>query len=473
VFFHLPALNAAIANPDPNQQLIVLHNSQRFSPNSPELVRSLFEFRQSSERPIDWTYSAQADGPVWSLASGDIHAAFVAERRESYTDFTYPPNDSAGRTNVNRPLNRTITEYATEVRVPLLGEARRWRGVHQLTVHGALRTMDDTFYPHGANVPSYGLLYQPVSWITLRASRSENFSLPPLTYVAGAVQTIDFALVSSAFVMSDPLRGNQQVTYSFPMTTGANPDLKAESGRTDSVSLDLTVPRVKGLQFSVAYSDTQSSDRILNPISQPQIVIDNFPDRVTRAAPSASDVAAGWAGPITAFDNRTLNISRFRSTNLDVRVHYRRPLAGWGVVVLSLDGTKPLEYYEIVLPKSPKADYSGGRAARYAMRANWNHGPYSFGTAWLRTDKTQPPGAAASEAVIPASNQIDFTLGYDFGAHTTLTGWSRHLFRNLKINARVLNAFPQDPKFRVSNGILLGRGNVYLREYQIDIRKSF
>lgn len=472
--FSLPALNAAINNPDPNQRLILLHNSQRYRPNSPAAIRALFDATPSTDRPLEWEYAAQADGTLWSLASGPIRTAVAANVRESYTDFTYVPGDSQGSANLQGAYNRRVTEFSGEIRVPIIGAERRWRGAYQLDVHAAMRTTADTFYHRREQVPSYGLLYQPASWITFRASRSENYTLPQLSYVVGRTFTVPMWIISLFDEVTDPLRGNKVIDYDFPVRSGAYRDLKAERGHTDSVSFDLAVTGIKNLQLSVNYADTKTLDGIYSPFSGSDYrdVMLYFPERVTRAPRTPADIAAGWAGQITSLDARHLNVASSRSSSVDIRAQYRLRFHQSHRLSLSFDEVVPIEYSEQLLASSPLIDRVGEMPVRCSFRANWEKDPYAFGFAWIRTAKIRYDSGIPGEEVIGANNQFDFSASYDFGNDSVSSGWARCL-SNLKVSARVINAFPSEPRFRVSNGVLLGRESALSRQYQIDVRKSF
>jgi hypothetical protein len=75
---------------------------------------------------------------------------------------------------------------------------------------------------------------------------------------------------------------------------------------------------------------------------------------------------------------------------------------------------------------------------------------------------------------VPSYTQIDAWIDYDFErTGHRFTGWRQHLLEGLKISVRGIDILPKEPRFNTFNGYIVGRGNPYQGQYQIDIRKTF
>ena len=171
-------LAALINNPDPAQRPLFVYNSQLYSPNSPAVMKSLFELRPIENQTVNWEYGLRADGPVWTLPSGEVRAALSSIYYENYIDSQYIPTDTAQNSAVKGSINSWSWEYSGQVQVPLVNKAWRLPLLHELIFNGtAGATKQDR--PHGSGtVVDLGVIWRPLPWLTLRGNHSESYKLP-------------------------------------------------------------------------------------------------------------------------------------------------------------------------------------------------------------------------------------------------------------------------------------------------------
>jgi len=448
-------LNASVNNPDPAQQIILLNDSLSVIPHPSGFYEALLRPRDVGEAPDVWLYDFKADGPLWTLPAGPVQAAVGGEFQENYTQLL--------ATNTIQRLGggfkrETLGLYA-EVQAPLVGPAQKVPLVHKLSAGISARRDSYNDFPESL-VPRYSLFYHPVKPVGLRMSYGEGYKVPTLfeLYRAGAVFAGSFAPG-----VLDPLRGGQAVP-SFVSTTGGNPDLVPEESKNLNAGLLVEVPFVRGLSFSVDYYDLKHTNRVSADL---QAIVNFFPERVVRAAPTAADAAAGWAGVITEIDHRPVNVASFRATGFDFELRYERSFARLGDLLVRVTGTKP-EVSELRnRPDSPVIDNVAQSPWRATGLVFLTRGPWETGIV----------GTYASDYLITTTpvGRVwlwDAQVAYTFdrsGKETT--GWRRHIFAGLRVGAQVMNVFDQEPE--TLRGSSLGNVDPRGRRYQLTLQKRF
>jgi outer membrane receptor protein involved in Fe transport len=143
-----------------------------------------------------WSFDALADGAVLELPGGELRLALgAAYRKESVQpiDGSIIPG-------------RYVKAAFSELFVPLVGAANRVPGIAALELSIAARY--EQYSDFGEDVtPKFGLRWQPVEGLSLRATYGESFKAPTVTDNAPGTEQL-LAFIASDFgidVAGDPL----------------------------------------------------------------------------------------------------------------------------------------------------------------------------------------------------------------------------------------------------------------------------
>lgn len=448
-------LNASVNQSDPAQQIILLNDALANTPHPPEFYIPFLLEREVAEAPDVWLYDFKADGALWTLPAGSVQAAVGTEFQEDYAHL--------GPVNTTQRLGgsykrETLGVYA-EVQVPVVAPAQNVPLVHKfsLNVSGRRDTYSDFT---GSTVPRYSLFYHPVKGVALRGSYGEGYKVPTLFQLYRVV-----SVSSGTFApgLLDPQRGGQAVP-SYQGTTGGNPDLRPEESESWNVGVLVEVPGVKGLSLSADYYDLNHTNRVA---TDTQALVNFFPERITRAAATAADIAAGWAGVITAIDARPINIASFHTAGFDFEVRYERSFPWLGDLLLRATATKP-EVSELRnRPDTPLSDSTTQSPWRATGYIYLTRGPWEVGTV-----ATYASDYFTTTTPIKRTWLWDAQVAYHFGRGSWKPAdWKRHLFQDLKLGAQVINVFDEEPQ--TLRGSSLGNVDPRGRRYQLTLQKRF
>lgn len=126
-------------------------------------------------------YSGIIDGPLFSLPAGKVQGVFGLEYRRMEIDDRPDANSLAGNIYNSSSASLTrgkdnVSEIYTEVQIPLLSDQSFAK---ELTLNGSVRYTDYDSYGSD-DTYKLGLIYAPVEWISLRASRGTSYRAPAL-----------------------------------------------------------------------------------------------------------------------------------------------------------------------------------------------------------------------------------------------------------------------------------------------------
>lgn len=461
---------------------------------------SYFAFeRNSVVRTLQWEGNARVLGAVLDLPAGPLQTSvlgkyqywdFHAGQRTSFGDawaqlvYNAPSSGEADRV----PASRKVLQGALEISVPII--TSRWHPVpvESFEIQGSVsreRNVSSSVDPDGlrfsdtqsasSNVIAGRL--QVTRDVAFRASWSEGF-YPPNWPDVGLPVT-PFTLPG---FFADPARGNtlQFFTPGAPLIQiqqGGNRDLKPESARSRNLGVLLTPRFLPNLSLHVDYWRIEKVDAVVstsfsNIIANP----DAYGFLITRAAPSASDVAKGWLGFITAVDARSFNAAITRTQGVDIRLRYLLDTASLGTFDFIGSGTFTDKFELLATPSAPVIDTAGGSGplrwrARGSLtwnRQNWSSTLTARYTGWRSTPTTAPspsyPGAIELDgARIPGSLRWDLQLGYE-------ASW----LANTRFTLGAINLFNREPAF-VSDGVGFYNSveDPRQRVLYLQVRKSF
>lgn len=447
-------LNASVNNANAGQRIVLLHNALAAAPHPAAFYEQFLTPRDVQEAPDIWLYDLKADGPLWTLPAGPIRAAFGGEFQEDIANLG--PVNSQSR--LGGTYKRKVKSLYGEVYVPLLAEAQNVPAVHALSFNVSARRDEYSDFA-GDSVPRYSVLYSPAAWLAIRASHGSGYKVPTLFQLRRAPASGTGAFTFNLF---DPLRGGEAVgNYAF--LSGGNPDLEPEESTNRSIGMAIDVPKVSGLSFSLDYYELEHVNRVA---SDTQAIVNYFPERLTRGAPSPEDIAAGRPGPIIGIDQRFINIASYRTTGFDGELRYVKAFASGQLFMRALI-TRPRSSVLRNRPDSIPINNRSQLPWRGTGYVFWQTGPWDIGTTATYT----------SDYVI-SSNQLeavwlfDLQASYDFGrSKWEAAGWKGHVFRKLKLTAQVMNIFDREPQ--TVRGASLGNVDPRGRRYQVTLRKEF
>ncbi len=177
--------------------------------------------------------------------------------------------------------------------------------------------------------PKFGLLFQPVRDVRLRATYAEGFRTPGLSFMFAAPSTFSVAL-------SDPL-GFGTVGNTVPVTGRGNPNLEPERSKTWNTGIDYTPGAVRGLKFEADYYVSRIEGLVadgaqlildVNAAAQGAGFVRGNAATINPNATYAERITRSSAGVVTGVSSTPMNVASREATGLDYAVTYSWP--EWG-----------------------------------------------------------------------------------------------------------------------------------------------
>lgn len=281
------------------------------------------------------SYEAGAEGPLFSLASGDARLAVGVGYRSNALRYGNPVS---GSMQVDGDVSSRFA-YA-ELDLPLIAPEQGVSGVRRLALTGAVRSEDYNSFG-GVTTPKLGVLYSPGTDFTLKASWGKSFKVPTL---AQQYLTRNAYLFPAVVLGGAGYAPGATALY----LTGGNPDLKPERARTWSTSLAFHPEYMEGLEAELTWFDVDYTDRVVTPLVPAQALSSPAFAQFIIRAPSAAEQAeilrdfnfynaTGMAydpsGVVAIAPNLNTNAARQRARGLDASGSYRFDLAAGRLTV--------------------------------------------------------------------------------------------------------------------------------------------
>ncbi len=470
-------LNAEIAA---GRQPRLIYDSNSQSPNAPGALDPFWVSTTQTrlnDRVRTWTYSAQADGRVWSLPAGDINAVIGAEFRAERVSF---PGSIGGQVWPVIP-KRDVTSFYAETRIPIVSAKQGLPLVHQFDFNLAARTEEYSDFGR-STTPRYGATWRPFKPVLFRGSYGEGFLAPQLYRTAQESATVALPPSFIAIIFAgqtDLSRGNAPITGPLNQLSGGNPNLKPQLSENWTYGVVIDVPQVQGLSVSFDYYDY----KFTNGFGSIASMMDRqlyAPETIFRGPKLPTD-PADWLGPITGYDGRVINIASSRSAGYSYGLRYQRNTS-WGDVGVSLTGEKTLVREERILPNSAPTASVAKRYVpqRLTLSAYWSRGAWDVGLTGVYGGKSWVD--SSNTAIAPSRYTDDVTrwdvnAAYDFGRVSGFgvqgDAWWKRIFHDLKIRATVINVFDTEPPLNVNGSFSSAIIDPRLRRFIIDVTKRF
>jgi iron complex outermembrane receptor protein len=478
--FNFGLTTAALTRPNP---VILAYDSLNgMNPNAAGVLEALMPFADHKDTTDVYQYVVTADGTVWSGWAGDVRAAVGAEAGEEKVKFWREPSPATPTFVLTQPFSREHTAVFAEVAVPLLSDRQNLPLIYRLEVGGAVRATD---YSDAGSVvtPTFRVLYQPVKWLTLRASQAEGFK-PVRLYDLQAPITQFTSNITGTTTIRDPLRGSAQIPAGpYLFRSGGNPALKSEESISRNAGIVLDVPGAtfKGLSFSADYYEIDYNDR--SGSTGLQVLLDFFPERVFRLPLTPVDQAAGFTGgalPMSgtgqlAWDASNINLAAVTTKGWDFRASFSRSF-GFGELLVTAAYSKPELIVTQSTPAAAPSSTFGHQPDKFSGSVFWGKGAWDAGVAVNYQARYFIGGVTNPNSSYPSYLEWNPQVSYNFGKDPRFGGeaptwWGRWL-ADSKLTVTVINAFNREPT-RADAANFRFAGDPRLRRYIVSMSKKF
>jgi outer membrane receptor protein involved in Fe transport len=390
-----------------------------------------------------------ADGPLFSYRGGTVKVAFggstansdIWSRTTNFSAVLVPVATVATVTGGQK----STAEFA-ELYVPVFGKPNAAPLLERLDFQLAGRHEENG--PFTKSVPKYGVSWSPVKSLLVRGSWSQGFRAPgPTEYLV--------VTPNQTLTLTDPRR-NPPSTPGVVISRGSNPNPKPESSDNSFLGLVYEPTFAKGLNFQLNYYDTKQRD-VLQIITAQNILNNEslFPDRVTRAAPTAADIALNQPGQVTGISQIFVNFGRVVNRSMDLALDYTVPWENYGRFRVQVAASRNLESTRQIAPGQPAVvldDDTGSppkwkfNASLFWRKGSWNASAFLWHLDGFKTNNAGSNSVANTAAAIyfptPAVAKLDLRLGYTFKQ-----GIVRGYGKNVRLSLGVNNVMDKQPPF--------------------------
>ena len=442
-----PVLDNLLSEADPAQALNVFGDG---AVNPPAVLDQLTFGRESVDGVSSVkTASGQADGPLFRWAGREVRAALGWEYRDEHFNSTIaafqldPEVPSFTQTTAGR---RHVAAGFVELNAPLFGPQDNVPGFRVLELQLATRFEHYSDFGDTTN-SKVAVRWQPIASVTLRGSLGSSFRAPELRELFAVQETVPG-------LVFDPQRGNEADLVD--LRFGGNPDLDPEKSRNWNLGFVWDVPFVGGLSWTTDLWGLRQTERITQLSADELLAAEAFfPDRVTRAAPTAADIAAGQPGQLLALDLTSLNASAVTERGADFGVRYHIN-SNVGRFDLRFDGAWIFRFNRQLTPAAPVEKLAGTLASlatgagettdhpQTRFRANisqtWSRGPWEAGLTEHYIGRSRDPFSTLHPMIRPEMT-VDAQLNYVWPKGSRALAGTR-------LSLSALNLFDRKPPFR-------------------------
>jgi iron complex outermembrane receptor protein len=429
---------------------------------------SLFYDSSADDEARLTTGSMVADGPLFSIGSFTARGAIGAEfRTEKVIAREHLEINGSVLPGTTFDVERDVSAVFAELLLPVVTNGPR--GLRELELSLAGRYDDYSDFGSTFN-PQFGVLWRPADSLRLRSSFSKAYRPPSLSEIRGGT---GFATIE---YLADPANGG--TTPLFNLGGTANTELKPESARVWSVSLDYTPPFIPQLELTASYFDIEYDDRLEHPTSGSgfRLALVNehlYPGLIDRN-PTEAEVQALVAQATQGVTNRTTtpwnpatqslldafpNLVTFRNHLNNIAVDAYRAVdfgvrgrvdSSLGAIDFNLNATRVLDYERRITVTSPVFSIVDqvGRPAGFRARATlgWRRGGFSTQVSANYTDDY------VNTLSVPQSEVASWTTVGLTATYDTSERFGSGAFSNLRVSLGLVNAFDRDPPRIVNAG---------------------
>ena len=470
--------------------------------NLPQNYRDyIMQWTRGSTLYTESTLNLSVNGPLFDLPFGTAYGAFGIEHRSMEIDDRPDPNSVASNLygfTSSQPTagSDKVTEAYGELEFPLLSGVT---GAQELSINLSGRYTD---YKSYGNDTTYklGLLYTPVSWLSIRASKGTSYRAPALfEQFLGATSgfaaagndpcdnygdSTDTASNSYQNCLSIlPLDFAQTSSVAVLQKGGADSGLAAETSdaTTAGVVFQPEFPEWFGdLSFAADYYNIEVNNGVGRP-SGPQVL-----DLCYNQTPDLFAANAGYCGLVVRAANNTLtvttgylNVARQVARGWDFTTRYNRDI-GPGTFRANLAVTHYLEQGGQTLATLPYLNTNGTMGSpEYTGQLDLSYNVRS----WLVRYGVDWVGAVSDYAYYDYYDEFDYRPFYqmeidDYFVHNLSV---RYTGDKWAVTGGVRNVADKNPPGGVSAGATTVIGNTPLsssydylgRTFFVNFSKSF
>ncbi|KQY29980.1 TonB-dependent receptor [Caulobacter sp. Root487D2Y] len=455
------ALTAALASSNPATAFNPFGDGTFNRTNNAALLDIIDANRATWGTNIAKDFSIKADGPLFELPAGSVRVAIGAEYHDNGFKQTLEANNvlaSGAATYKIVNNSRNIHTIFGELFVPLVSPANAIPGVNRLELSLAGRREDYSDFGETTN-PKVGLIYAPVSDLSLRATYGTSFRAPSLVDSADQIKNIFIQNLTDPTSPSGVRRGI--------FTNGGNGQLGPETAKTWSAGLDWKPKALEGLSVSATWYKILYDNRIdvapttaltSGSVYAAYIVRRPAASDATATAAFNALVAQALASPDlqnpvepvsnidVLLDGRRQNLGQLDQRGLDVSIRYdfSTPIGDWAV---GTEVAKILKLERKTAAASPWIDVldTFGNPVDLRVRGtlSWRQNGWSANLFANYTDSYLNT-AVTPNVKAKSQTTYDVTTSYAFGDEA---GWGK----GVRVSANVINLFDKDPPI-VLNG---------------------
>jgi outer membrane receptor protein involved in Fe transport len=404
--------------------------------NPPEVIDGfLISGPELGATTRETTADGQVTGQFGELPGGPVGAAYGVQWREielkQFADEILYGDSIAGRSNAILPISvdRRIGSAFAEFLLPV---------IEGFEAQLALRY--DHYSDFGSTTnPKIGLGWKPTGDVLVRATWGTSFRAPSFR------ELYEPPLASFERVSDDPWRC--PVTGDFidctrrevPATSQGNPDLQPDEGETWLLGVAWEPAAAPGLQLAIDYWEIDHTNRIITSgipfsVSFFNVFLENLPPDenpyVSRAPPTAEDIALGIPGVIDGLFVTYINASSLDTRGIDFDARYAWTSTGAGDFDIALNYAYLDEYRYGAEVQGVEylEDWAGGYGFqsglpqhRGTLGANWSRERHSASAlliysgsfeSWVeRYEDGVPTGAPF---IIDSYTQLNLQYSYTF-----------------------------------------------------------
>ncbi|WBS00695.1 TonB-dependent receptor [Pseudoduganella sp. SL102] len=406
-------------------------------------------YREQNAINTEAAFAVKLDGPLFTIAGGDVRLAVGTEAR--HVEF-----EQGLLQNVTTPTptpafselqnSRQVKSVYSELFVPLIGSANATPWARRLELSLAARYERYSDFGSTTN-PKVGVRWAVNDKFSLNTTYGTSFRAPSLVDNLGSLSSLS---LTNIFVQNftDPTApGGVRRGI---LVNGGNPDLKPEEAKTWSFGLD--IKPVRGWNLTASYYKINYTDRI-DVVPGAVLAEEALFATYIQRNPSAATVNALYASPNlqsppeapgnigVIVDGRRSNLGSLRQQGLDLDSRYTFNNA-YGNWLVGFNVAKILKLERSNVPGRPFVDAVDtlGNPISLRMRANlgWKTGNWSASVfANYTGDYTNT--ALVPNTRVPSQTTTDLTVSYAFdkGARYGLGG--------VIVSANALNVFDRQP----------------------------
>ena len=423
--------------------------------------------------PFDYKTSSvdsRVDGKLFGLPGGDVRMAVGGQLRWERFDQI---QDTFGTFDFEAKSSRHVTSAYTELLVPVIGKDNAMQFAQQLRIDVSARYDDYSDFGPTTN-PKVGIMWVPVSGLTLHGSYARSFQAPT-TY-----ETSNAANRAYAATVLDPKSATGSSDAILVYQTGGA--LKPETATSFNVGLTYDPAFLRGIKLDASFFSISFKDQI-NALANEGFFFDALQDEAqlggfiqrdpslatieqTLSAPGRTvfnylgnnNCVIGTAGCPAINPNTIGAIANIGYVNaasnlvkgIDLALTYAGEPTSVGRLRAEFDGTYFTTYQEFLTPTSANLNPLNTIYFPLRFRAKTNIGwdlqgwaanaRLNYSNAYNNTNSINPNCPGSPDCRIAAWTTVDLSVSYSTHpdvAHSLLSG--------IRVSVDVFNVFNRAP----------------------------